>query len=106
MFWICSSPAPPELIPGSMVFTIFAASGKRSVVFFATAPGLGLADPVVDGVHAASTSSTRTDSALIFLIRRSLRESPPPNVGEGYDRGAERYPRDRLNSHLMTQHRG
>jgi hypothetical protein len=35
MFWISSSPAPPELMPGSMVLTIFAASGSRSVVFFA-----------------------------------------------------------------------
>src|SRR5438128_1910249 len=65
MFWICSRPAPPELMPGSIVFTIFAASGSRSVVFFAA---VGLADPVVDGVHAATMNSTSSDSAASFFI--------------------------------------
>jgi hypothetical protein len=73
MFWICSSPAPPELIPGSMVFTIFAASGSRSVVGFPPAPeGLGV--PELDGVQAATARTTNSDSAMTFRILCSLRE--------------------------------
>src|SRR5437870_5018923 len=67
MFCICSSPAPPELMPGSMVFTIFAASGSRRTVAFAGA-GVGLACPVGDGAHAATVRlESRINAASFFM---------------------------------------
>jgi hypothetical protein len=70
MFWICSRPAPPELTPGSIVLTIFAASGSRSVVFLA-AVGVGLpvlGPPVLDGAHAATASTTNSETATSLLM--------------------------------------
>src|SRR5712692_5977769 len=80
MFWICSRPAPPELMPGSIVFTIFAASGSRSVVFFAAPDGLGV--PELDGVQAATASTTSRDSAISFLMHLLLAGKPAPNAGK------------------------
>src|SRR5712692_8538007 len=82
MFWICSRPAPPELMPGSIVFTIFAASGSRSVVFFAAPDGLGV--PELDGVQAATASTTSRDSAISFLMTLLLAGKTRPQRREGY----------------------
>src|SRR5207247_9354351 len=79
MFWICSRPAPPELMPGSMVLTIFAASGSRSVVSCAAPDGLGV--PELEGVQAATASTTSRDSAISFLMHLLLAGKPAPNAG-------------------------
>src|SRR5437899_8284720 len=79
MFCICSSPAPPELMPGSIVFTIFAASGNRRTVTFA---GDGLACPVVgDGAHAATVRIESSNTAASFLIRFPLGRYPASEAG-------------------------
>jgi hypothetical protein len=68
-------------MPGSIVFTIFAASGSRSVVFFA-GPGVGLPVPVLDGAQAATASTTNSDSATSFLNAVLLAGNPAPNAGK------------------------
>src|SRR2546423_14866876 len=91
MFWICSRPAPPELMPGSMVLTIFAASGSRSVVCFAAPDGLGV--PELDGVQAATASTTSRDSAISFLMHLLLAGKPAPNAAKD-THGQKRRPVD------------
>src|SRR5713101_4351279 len=106
MFWICSSPAPPELMPGSMVFTIFAASGSRRVVVFAAAGvGLPVLVPELDGVQAATASTTSRDSAISFLMHLLLAGKPAPNAGKDTHR-AKAWPGGRLDCDSMTRHRG
>src|SRR2546422_11328270 len=77
MFCICSSPLPPELIPGSIVVG-FAPSGSRSVVFFSAVGAPDEGPVLVLGAQAATARTSNSDSAMSFLIPLPAGDSPLP----------------------------